>query len=150
MWKSLFAAVFAFASGAVAQAATPPVPPAGLDGTWLTEDGKSKIRFETCGAETCGRIVWLKYPTDPKTGKPPTDKNNPNPGMRSRPIMGLVIFSGIKPDPEGGWHAVAYNAEDSNNYEVTLRAKADGTLELEGCGLMGLICQSQTWTRAEN
>lgn len=147
MWKSAFAAMFAFASVAVAQAATP--PPTGLGGTWLTEDGKSKIKFEPCGTETCGRIVWLKFPTDPNTGKPPTDRNNPDPGLRKRPIMGLVIFSAIKPDPEGGWHAVAYNAEDANNYEVTLKPKSNGTLELEGCGLMGLVCQSQTWTRAE-
>lgn len=131
---------------AVAQAAT---PPNGLAGTWMTEDGRSKIRFELCGSDTCGRIVWLKFTTDPNTGKPPTDKNNPNPALRSRPIIGMVVFSAIKPDGEGGFNAQAYNAEDSNTYDVTLRPKDPATLELEGCGLGGLICQTQTWKRAE-
>lgn len=119
-------------------------------GTWLTEDGTSKIRFENCGGQMCGRIVWLKYPNDLETGKPPVDKNNPDPALRKRPLLGLVIFSDFKPESETEWHAVAYNAQDSNTYDVTLRMKPDGTLELEGCGLMGLICLGQTWTRAEN
>lgn len=115
----------------------------------MTEDGRSKIRFEACDGTVCGRIVWLKYTSDPNTGNAPTDKNNPDPALRQRPILGMVVFSDIKPDGEGGYSAQAYNAEDANVYDVTLRPKAAGTLELEGCGLGGLICQTQTWQRAE-
>ena len=49
----------------------------GLLGTWLTQDGSSKIRFETCGAALCGRLVWLREPNDQQTGKPRIDQNNP-------------------------------------------------------------------------
>lgn len=118
-------------------------------GTWLTEDGTSKIRFEPCGAQPCGKIVWMKYPVDQTTGKPPVDRNNPDPKLRNRPLMGLVIFSNLKPSSPTEWSATAYNAQDANTYDVTLRMKPDGNLELEGC-LFGIICMGQTWTRAEN
>ncbi|WP_164225908.1 DUF2147 domain-containing protein, partial [Stenotrophomonas maltophilia] len=32
-------------------------------GTWLTEDGRAKIRIDRCGpsqAHVCGKVVWLK------------------------------------------------------------------------------------------
>ena len=38
-------------------------------GTWLTEDGRARIRIERCGAkleQVCGYIVWMKEPMDPK------------------------------------------------------------------------------------
>ena len=31
-------------------------------GTWLTENGRSRIRIADCGGALCGTIVWLKEP----------------------------------------------------------------------------------------
>lgn len=124
-------------------------------GVWLTDEGASKVQIEPCAATTgakdtlCGRLIWLREPNDAKTGAPLADKKNPDATLRSRPLLGLTLITSIKPagDPDE-WKARAYNAEDGKTYDVTLHLQEDGTLELEGCGLAGLICQGETWTRA--
>ncbi len=50
---------------------------ADANGTWLTQGGLSRIKIADCGGALCGSIVWLKEPND-ETGKPKTDKNNPD------------------------------------------------------------------------
>ncbi len=120
-----------------------------IAGTWLTEEGASKVRLEPCGSVLCGKLVWLREPNDPKSGAPILDKNNPDKALRARPLLGLTLISAITPgDEESEWKARAYNAEDGKTYDVTLKLQEDGTLELEGCGLAGLVCQGETWTRA--
>ena len=39
-------------------------------GVWLTQSGDARIKVHRCGAALCGRVVWLKEPTDKATGKP--------------------------------------------------------------------------------
>lgn len=122
---------------------------AGIAGTWLTEGGVSKIRLEPCGATLCGKLVWLAQPVDPKTGGPVTDRKNPDPSLRGRALVGVELITGIKPAEDAGeWTARAYNADDGKTYDVTLKLDDEGKLELEGCGLGGIICQGETWTRA--
>ena len=120
-----------------------------LEGTWLTADGSSKIRFEPCAGALCGRLIWLRDPNDPATGRPIRDKNNPNPALRTRRLLGIAIFTDILPTEPGKWRAKAYNAEDSNIYDVTLKRIAPNQLGLTGCGLAGLICKTEVWTRTE-
>jgi uncharacterized protein (DUF2147 family) len=120
----------------------------GLQGTWLTEDGSAKIRFEPCASALCGRIVWLREPNDPETGKPILDKRNPDPALRSRRLLGIAIFTEIQPVQPREWRAKAYNAEDSKTYSVTLKLTPSNRLTLTGCGLFGLVCKSETWMRA--
>src|SRR2546425_398156 len=60
-------------------------------GTWLTENGRSRIKIENCGGALCGNIVWLKEPNDPETGKPKLDKNNADAAKRSRALIGVQI-----------------------------------------------------------
>ena len=53
-------------------------------GTFLTEDGRARVRIERCGAaleRICGYIVWMKDTADTK-GQPMRDKLNPDPARR--------------------------------------------------------------------
>ncbi|MEJ2434203.1 MAG: DUF2147 domain-containing protein, partial [Pseudolabrys sp.] len=69
---------------------------AGPEGTWMSEDGGLKVRLSDCGGRLCGRVVWLNEPIDRKTGKLKTDKLNPDPAKRSRPLIGLKVVKGFK------------------------------------------------------
>jgi uncharacterized protein (DUF2147 family) len=120
----------------------------GLPGTWLTQDGSSKIRFETCGAALCGRLVWLREPNDQQTGKPHIDQNNPEHNKRGRPLLGMVVLTKIRPVRPLEWSASAYNPEDARTYDVTLILNLH-RLVLRGCVFWGLICRHETWTRVE-
>src|ERR1700683_1919118 len=46
-------------------------------GLWLAQDG-AKVLVSPCGTALCGTLVSTEPPTDPATGRPRTDKNNPD------------------------------------------------------------------------
>jgi uncharacterized protein (DUF2147 family) len=64
-------------------------------------------------------------------------------------LLGLVLFTGLKPSKPNQWAGQVYNADDGNNYEVTVKLAEPSRVEVEGCGLAGLVCQSEKWQRAD-
>lgn len=59
-------------------------------GQWKTAQGKAVVEIFKQGNKYFGKIIWLAEPNDAETGKPKTDKKNPNENLRSRSIIGLV------------------------------------------------------------
>jgi uncharacterized protein (DUF2147 family) len=118
-------------------------------GTWHTEEAKATVRIAACGAALCGTIISLKEANDPDTGKPKTDKNNADQGLRSRPMIGVLVVLGMKPSGTANkWSGQVYNAEDGKTYSGSLTLQDANTIKLEGCILGGLVCKAATWTRA--
>jgi len=133
----------------LATALTGPALAGDPSGTWLTEGGKSQVRLANCGEALCGRIQWLKEPSDPATGKPKRDARNPDPSKRDRPIVGVDILLGMRPDQTPNqWAGDIYNPEDGKTYQARLILQDARTLQVKGCVLGGLICKSQAWLRA--
>lgn len=116
-------------------------------GTWLTEDGRAKIRIDRCGAgqaQVCGKVVWLKVATT-DAGTPRTDIKNPDPKKRSRPVLGLPLIEGLQPD-EAKFSGSIYNIEEGKIYQVSLERESASELSVSGC-LLKVLCGSQTWTK---
>lgn len=125
--------------------AQPALDPAG---TWLTEDGRAKIRTEKCGDtadKLCGYVVWMKEPLNDK-GQPRTDIKNPDPAKRSRPSLGLELMTELVPEDPTHFSGEIYNAEDGKKYQVTLAIEKAAELTVRGC-LLHFLCGSQIWTR---
>ena len=118
-------------------------------GTWYTADNDSQVRITNCGGALCGSIVWLKVPNDPDTGKPKTDKNNPDASKQGRPLIGVQIVLGMKPSGANVWSGDVYNSQDGKTYSGSFTLTGDNTADLKGCVLGGLICKSQAWTRVK-
>jgi len=117
-------------------------------GTWLTENGRSKVTIANCGGALCGTIVWLKEPNDPATGKPKTDVHNSDAAKQSRPLLGVAIVLGMKPSGTADkWVGEVYNPEDGRTYSGSITLKGTNQLDLQGCAL-GIFCKTQTWSRA--
>ena len=135
----LFTALLA-ASGANAQAAGDPT------GIWLTQAGDAKVKVSKCGGGICGVIVWLKDPISAATGKPEIDDKNPNPVLAKRPMLGLPLFTGMRPSGPGKWSGEIYNADDGNSYASHVSVTGPDAIKVEGC--VGIICGGETWTRA--
>src|SRR6059058_2438800 len=89
-------------ASALALATAPAGAAEEIAGLWLSEDGEGAVEIAPCGAERCGRIVWLKSPNTAE-GHPVTDANNPDPALRTREVCGLRIVTGLKPQSDGGW-----------------------------------------------
>lgn len=114
-------------------------------GTWLTEDGRAKIKTEHCGDKLCGYVVWMKQPLTDK-GEPRTDLKNPDPAKRSRPSLGLELMSGLKAEDETHYSGQIYNADDGKMYDVTVSMEKAEELNIHGC-LLRFLCGSQSWER---
>ena len=136
------AALLSVATLSPAQAADPL-------GTWLTDGAKAQVRVANCSGGLCGSIIALNEPNDPATGKPKTDKNNEDASKRSRPMIGVQIVLGMKLNGGNKWEGRVYNAEDGKTYNGNITLQGANTLQLQGCVLGGMICKSQTWTRAK-
>jgi uncharacterized protein (DUF2147 family) len=138
---------FLIAIVAAFMAALPARAQAGGDigGIWLTQAGDAKVRVGKCGGGICGVIVWLKEPIDPATGKPAVDDKNPNPMLAKRPMIGLPLFSAMRPDGANRWSGQIYNADDGKSYVSHISVEGDA-LRVEGC--VGALCGGETWSRA--
>ncbi|HMT45465.1 MAG TPA: DUF2147 domain-containing protein [Chakrabartia sp.] len=132
MKKAAFALIL-LSCCATADAAQP------ITGKWLTDDGKGVVEIAPCGSQLCGRITKIMA----KTGGNPVDSKNPDPALRSRPLVGLNILSGMR-DAGSAWEGSIYSPERGRSFRSVVRRNADGSLAVKGC--MGPICQTQRWT----
>jgi uncharacterized protein (DUF2147 family) len=133
----------AVALSAFIGAATAQADPRGL---WLAQDG-AKVRVASCGKALCGKIAVAKSPTNPDTGQPWTDKDNPDPQLRSRPVVGVEVFISMMPDSPGKWTGELYNINGGQTVPGHLYDIDAKTLKVEGCA--GTLCGSQNLTRLE-
>ena len=108
--------------------------------SWRTASGSGIVRMERCdGNRLCGVITRV-------IGAPvANDARNPDPALRSRPLVGIRILSGFTPAGPGRWTGGRiYNPEDGRSYRSELRTLPNGNLEVKGC--VGPVCQDQIWT----
>jgi uncharacterized protein (DUF2147 family) len=117
-----------------------------VTGVWLTQAGDARVRVSKCGGGICGVVIWLKAPIDPATGKPAVDDKNPNPALAKRPMIGLPLFSGMRPSADNKWSGQIYNADDGNSYISHISVSGPDSLRVEGC--VGPLCGGETWSRS--
>jgi uncharacterized protein (DUF2147 family) len=121
----------------------------GIVGTWLTEDGDSKVdvvaRTAADGSISyAGRVSWLKDPM--RDGKPLRDANNDDAALRDRPILGLEILSGFKATDAGAWTGgTLYSPRRGESYPADISLLPDGRLELKVKA--GIMTKTVRWKR---
>jgi uncharacterized protein (DUF2147 family) len=114
-------------------------------GVWLTQAGDARVRVTNCGQTLCGTIVGLKTPIDPTSGKPQVDDKNPDPRLKSRPVIGLQLFLEMKPVGDNRWSGHIYNSDDGRSYVSNVILQSPTNLKVEGC--VGAFCGSEIWSR---
>src|ERR1019366_5961893 len=117
-----------------------------VTGVWLTQAGDARVRVSKCGGGKCGGIVWLRVAIDPATGKPQIDDKNPNPALARRPMIGLPLFTGMRPVGPNKWSGQIYDADDGKTYASSVSVAGPDSLRVEGC--VGAFCGGETWSRA--
>jgi uncharacterized protein (DUF2147 family) len=123
-------------------------PADAIVGTWLTDDGSSKVEVTAAKAADGsnlygGKVVWLKEPV--RDGKPLRDVNNADAAQRERPIIGLPILAGFKA-AGGGWSGgTVYSPRAGKSYPAELSIGADGRLQLKVNA--GPLSKTDYWTR---
>ena len=126
---------------AAAVRAEPPI------GVW--ETGESHVEIYNCGKLLCGRIVSLDEPLDAQ-GQPKTDTNNPDPALKTRPIMGMDLIAGFSRKSNKRWvNGTIYDPRDGKTYKCKMTLKNDGTLKVRGYVGLSLFGKTVVWTRIE-
>ncbi len=124
-----------------------------IEHTWFNQEKTSKIEvYLAKDGKFYGKIVWLDDPNDEKTGKPKTDKENPDEAKQSTPVMGLLILKGFSVSADdknvytGG---TVYDPKNGKTYCGKLTFKGS-TLDLRGflCNA-SFLGRTSTWTLAE-
>lgn len=115
-------------------------------GLWLAQDG-AKVRVGPCGGSLCATIAEPKSRVDPSTGQPWTDKNNHDPALRNRPLVGVAVMWGLRPDGPGKWSGTLYNNDNGDTYNGHLLELGPRTIRIEGC-VIG-ICGGQNLSRIQ-
>ena len=115
-------------------------------GLWLSKDG-GKLRIVVCDDGLCGFVAGTNPPNDPATGRPFTDKNNPDPAKRNRPLIGVRTLS-LRPDGTGRWSGSLYNDDDGGTYSGSLIELGPTRIRIEGCAL-AIMCGGEEVTRIE-
>ena len=100
-----------------------------VTGVWLTQAGDARVRVSKCGGGICGVIAWLRQPIDPATGKPAVDDKNPNPALAHRPMIGLPLFTGMRPVGPNKWSGQIYDADDGKSYASSVSVSGPGQFE---------------------
>ena len=102
------------------------------------------MEVRDCGAGVCGYIVDGDHlRADPTVH----DRMNKNPALRSRTLKGLPIFENLTGGPTK-WTGKIYNPVDGGTYAGSLVQRSPDVLVLTGC-VARILCQSQTWRRAD-
>ena len=127
----------------LAQAADPPT------GRWKTIDdatGKAKSVVEIYQARDgsyAGRVAEI---LDTKDGpNPACDKCKG--ALHGKPIKGMVILWGLKPDGAGKWAGGrVLDPENGKDYKAKLEL-LDGGAKLGMSGCIAFLCRQQVWLR---
>jgi uncharacterized protein (DUF2147 family) len=120
-----FAAILLSAAALTALTSAPAL--ADPSGTWLRDNGNSRVRIAKCGDAFCGTLVWVK------------DADSPS-------KVGQRIFYDMKASGENAWTGKAFNPEDGKTYSGKLTLSGS-TMTTSGCVLGGMICRSVAWRK---
>jgi uncharacterized protein (DUF2147 family) len=109
-------------------------------GEWLVEKGIARIRIVNCDNALWGVVAWQR--------RPDTDRNNPDPRLRSRPTLGMPVLLGMKPVERNRWEGQIYNSQDGRTYQANISLRNPNVLQVRGC-VLGFLCGGEDWRRVD-
>ena len=122
--------------------------PDAIVGVWKTGEGNAMVKIYKNGDKYQGRVVWLKEPIDPETGKPKLDKNNADPSARTKLVLGLINIWGFVSKGDNVWEdGNIYDPKNGNTYSSTMKLINNNSLEVRGYIGVSIIGRTDTWTR---
>ncbi len=121
-------------------------------GKWLNEDKDAHIQIFMKGDKFFGKLVWIKIPIDPETGKPKLDKHNPDPELQKRPSLGLELLTNFVFDDDEWEDGEIYDPKTGKTYSCYMEFPDDDNLDnLKIRGYVGISLLGKTtyWTRVK-
>lgn len=129
MNKTITRLLQAVSVAAVSVVAAAPASAGSATGLWVDHTGRGAIEITNCGANLCGRLVWLK-----------DEKNNK--------ACGTQIIGNVKPVAGGKWDGGwIYDPDQGAKYSVEITPMGD---KLKVMGYQGskFLSETMIWRRA--
>ena len=119
--------------------------PDAILGIWFNEEKDAKIKVYRESGKFYGKIVWHKTGDDISA----FDENNPDPELRKRKKVGLVILTDFEFD-DGQWEdGEIYDPKSGKTYSCVIKLQKDGSLHVRGYVGISLFGRTTSWTKAE-
>lgn len=142
---ALFTLLFVFTLSAYTQ----PADGDAILGLWETSSGKARIEIKKYSNTYYGQVVWLQEPND-ASGKPKTDKNNPDATRRQHPILGLRLLLGFVYKGDKQWKdGTIYDPEGGSTYNCKIEMPDPNQLKIRGYIGISMIGRTETWKRVK-
>jgi uncharacterized protein (DUF2147 family) len=123
-------------------------------GIWNTTDNKSKVQIFRGDHHYFGRVMDITEPNWPANdpggmgGKPRTDRKNPNPALRQRPLLGLRLMENFTYAGRNKWEGGRiYDPESGKTYKCRMTLLDTNRLEVHGYVGISVLGRTVTWTR---
>lgn len=141
-FASLLALLFlGFGAQAVAQSES------AILGVWYNTEKTAQVEISKQGSQYVGKIVWLQEPNP--DGKPATDKENSDPKLRTRPLMGMAILKDLT-YVGGMWkNGEIYDPKSGKTYSCEIKLKSPELLEVKGYVGFSFVGRTVEWTRVK-
>jgi uncharacterized protein (DUF2147 family) len=117
-------------------------------GSWLNPSGEDHILIYKKGNKYFGKLDWIKFPND-ESGKPKTDKNNPDDALKTRPELGLELLKDFTFDGEDVYEdGTIYDPKNGKTYSCKMTLEGNN-LKIRGYIGISLFGRSEIWTRVK-
>ena len=119
--------------------------PDAILGIWFNEEKDGKIKIYKENSKFYGKIVWHKTGNDISS----FDEHNPDPELKKRKKVGLVILTDFVFD-DGQWEdGDIYDTKSGKTYSCVIKLLKDGSLHVRGYIGISLLGRTTHWTKAE-
>jgi uncharacterized protein (DUF2147 family) len=119
-----------------------------LVGVWEPSNKKIKVKIDKISGKYYGKIVWLREPIDPVTGKPKTDKNNPDESLKDVPLKGFRMLKDFVYSGNGEWsEGTIYDPQNGSTYSSVIKLKDENTLDIRGFIGLKTFGRTDVWKR---
>lgn len=110
-------------------------------GEWLSPKKDSRVLIYRRTNAYYGKITW-------GTGTSARDEKNPNPALRNREVVGLVMLNNFTHDGNDTWQSgTIYDPREGKTYACKMTLKNVNTLSIRGYVGLSLFGRSEIWSR---
>lgn len=117
-------------------------------GKWKLENGTAIVEIYKSGNVYNGKIVWLKNATE-ADGSPAVDKNNPDPALKKRKLIGLNMLHGLTKDGNEYDGGRIYDPANGKTYYCSFEVEGDKLKVRGSLDKMGLLGRTMNWYRVK-
>lgn len=118
-----------------------------LAGEWWTDNNEGRVRFSKEPDGTFKGVTTCCVPKVSTPDHPAFDLHNPNPKLRGRSTVGIVMIWNLTYGDGEYSDGYVYNPRDGKTYRFEVKVVDQNTVKIRGYMGIPLFGQTQVWKR---